>query len=108
MLMQLSPSDAARHLAAGHATLIDVREPPEFAARHIPGSLSRPLSLPDDTALPGPPDSDIIFTCLSGRRTAANHDRLAALLGSRRGFILAGGVDAWGLAGQPLSHPHAG
>ena len=51
MLKILSPSEAASLVDAGHALLVDVREADEFASRHIPGSLSLPLSLPDNGPL---------------------------------------------------------
>ena len=44
------------------ALLVDVRQADEFASRHIPGSLSLPLSLPDNGPLACGMDSSLIFT----------------------------------------------
>lgn len=54
-------------LKDGSIALIDVREAHEFAAGHIPGSISMPLSTLDPEALPR--DRKVVFSCNSGRRT---------------------------------------
>ncbi len=95
----ISPTDAAALLADGKALIVDVREPAEFAARHIPASLSRPLSVPDAGPLACGAGIDLIFTCQTGRRTAANGARLEALGPQGRVHVLNGGVDAWQKAG---------
>jgi rhodanese-related sulfurtransferase len=103
MLTPISPRDAASLIEHGHALLVDVREPGEFAARHIPSALSRPLSLPDAGPLLCSPDVKLIFTCQTGRRTANNADRLAGLVAHGQGLVLDGGVDAWARAGLPVA-----
>lgn len=103
MLPQISPTEAAALLEQGKAMIVDVREPDEFAARHIPASLSRPLSLADHGPLACGQDVELLFTCQTGRRTAANADRLAALGPAGHVHLLAGGVDAWGKAGLDLA-----
>ncbi len=107
MLKTISPEQAAARLEDGHAILIDVREPGEYAARHVPGSLSMPLSIPDSGPLACGMDSDIIFTCQSGKRTAANAQRLSARVPAGRGFVLDGGVDGWARARQPIAGKEA-
>lgn len=101
-LTPLSPADAAAMIDGGHALLIDVREADEFAARHVPGALSRPLSLPDAGPLACGTGSSLIFTCLSGKRTQMNAARLAGL-SPGPAYLLEGGVQAWGKAGLPLA-----
>lgn len=103
MLPLISPIDAAALLADGKAILIDVREADEFSSRHVPAALSRPLSVADAGPLVCGSGIDMIFTCLSGGRTSANVARLAALAPAGRGHILAGGINAWGKAGLPLT-----
>ncbi|WP_310475271.1 rhodanese family protein [Sandarakinorhabdus sp.] len=103
MLKTLSPSEAASLVEAGHALLVDVREADEFAARHIPGALSLPLSLPDSGPLACGMDSSLIFTCQTGRRTNSNAGRLLARVPGGSAFVLHGGVDAWAKAGLPLA-----
>lgn len=103
MLKILSASEAAALVDAGHALLVDVREADEFAARHIPGSLSLPLSLPHSGPLACGTDSSLIFTCQTGRRTGANSGRLLARVPGGSAFVLEGGVDAWARAGLPVA-----
>ena len=41
---QLNPKDVADLLAKGQAVLFDVRDPDEFARRHVKGARLRPLA----------------------------------------------------------------
>ena len=100
-LMPLTPTQVAERLRAGRAVLIDIRDADEFARRHVPGSLSRPISTFDQGALKAPPDKAAIFTCRSGVRTAAHCDRLAAAVDGTV-YVLEGGVDGWAGAGLPV------
>lgn len=96
----LPPNLAQERLAQGEATLIDIREPDEFARRHIKGALSYPLSALESVSLPAA-SGDLIFTCRSGMRTGGACDRLAAAAPGRA-FILEGGLDGWEKAGMPV------
>lgn len=100
-LIPLAPDAVEARVREGHALLIDIREDDEFARRHIPGALSRPLSRFDAVALPEMAGTEVIYTCRSGMRTAANAVRLAAPLGGDA-YVLAGGLDAWERAGLPV------
>lgn len=100
-LIALSPADTSRRLADGSAVLVDIREPDEFARRHVPGAASQPLSGWEAAHVTIEPDRDVIFTCRSGMRTAGACDRLAARV-SGPAYVLLGGIDAWGKAGLPL------
>ena len=52
----------------GEVTVVDVREPHEYAAGHIPGSVNLPLSRFDPRALPdGKP---VVLICQAGGRSA--------------------------------------
>lgn len=100
-LITLTPDAVADRLRQGHALLIDIREADEFARRHIPGAVSRPLSRFETIAVPEIAGTEVIFTCRSGMRTAANADRLAnAVVGAA--YVLDGGLDAWSRAGLPV------
>lgn len=101
-LIPLSPADVAARLSAGTATLIDIREPDEFARRHIAGALSRPLSGFEAAHLRVDPGRDVIFTCRTGNRTSANCARLQASIAGD-GYVLDGGVDRWAEAGLPVA-----
>jgi rhodanese-related sulfurtransferase len=100
-LKTLPPSRVADLLRAGAAVLVDIREPDEFARRHVKGALSRPLAAFDRAALAVPASKSVIFTCRSGMRTQAYSERLAAAVVGEA-FVLAGGLDGWAAAGLPV------
>lgn len=100
-LKALKPADVADRLQRSAAVLIDIREPDEFAARHIAGALSRPLSQFDPERLAHVAGREVVFTCKTGMRTGANCDRLADAIPGEA-FVLEGGVDAWAAAGLPV------
>ena len=100
-LTPLNPDRVAEMLAQGRAVLIDIREVDEFARRRAQGAVSRPLSAIEQGAAHETGGRDIVFTCRTGMRTAANRDRLAATAGGRA-YVLDGGLDAWAAAGLPL------
>jgi rhodanese-related sulfurtransferase len=100
-LKSLPAIEVAQRLRTGHAVLIDVREADEFARRHVPGALSRPLSTFEAAHLKIEPAKDVVFTCRSGMRTEANCGRLATAV-EGEAFVLQGGLDAWALAGLPV------
>jgi rhodanese-related sulfurtransferase len=100
-LIALKPEHVEERVRQGHALLIDIREGDEFARRHVPGALSRPLSRFEAVALPEMAGTDVIFTCRSGMRTSANAERLAAPVGGTA-YVLEGGLDAWARAGLPV------
>lgn len=105
-LTALSPRDVAARLAAGTATLVDIREPDEFARRHVAGARSAPLAALEAAQLRAEPGRDVIFTCRSGARTGAACARLAARVDGPA-FVLDGGLDAWAKAGLPLAENRA-
>lgn len=62
--------DAVRAgLADGSMLIVDVREPHEFAAGRIPGSVSRPLSQFDPGDLPDVAGKRIVLSCAAGVRS---------------------------------------
>lgn len=100
-LTALKPHQVAELLQQGRAVLVDIREPDEFARRHAQGALSRPLSTFQQAHLRLEAAHDVVFTCRSGMRTAANCDQLEAAADGKA-FILEGGLDAWIAAGLPI------
>ncbi|HWS26368.1 MAG TPA: rhodanese-like domain-containing protein [Xanthomonadales bacterium] len=104
----VSPAQAQALIAQG-APVVDVREPSEFAAGAIKGSINVPLgaiqqrggaALADATIdLQAP---HIVLVCRSGNRSGQACAALRGVLGER-GHNLAGGVMAWGNQGLPLS-----
>ena len=69
MVEIVSRDELKKGLADGSITLIDVREPNEYAAGHIPGSILLPLSRFDPAQLPREAGKRIVFSCRSGQRT---------------------------------------
>jgi rhodanese-related sulfurtransferase len=60
--------DFARVVADKSRTIVDVREPNEYAAGHVPGAISMPLSSFSPSQLPkGKP---IVLICQAGGRSA--------------------------------------
>ncbi len=86
-------------LQDGSLVLVDVREPHEFAAGHIPGSVSLPLSMFDPTTLPE--GKRIVFSCAAGVRSVrAIEFARAAGLDIREHYK--GGFKDWAGAGEPV------
>ncbi|NNM71884.1 rhodanese-like domain-containing protein [Enterovirga aerilata] len=87
-------------LREGTITLVDVREPHEFAAGHIPGSVSMPLSRFDVRSLPK--EGRVVFSCAAGVRSKAaiGHCRAAGLPWSEH---FPGGFKDWAASGMPIA-----
>lgn len=106
MLAPIAANDAARMILSGRALLVDVREADEFAAAHVAGAVSHPLSLADGGMLSCAATMPVIFTCQSGQRTRDNAARLAKLVPEGMAqFVLDGGLNGWKRSGLPLTGP---
>lgn len=95
----LSAHDLADQLAQRRVTVIDVREPVEYASGHIEGSLNIPLGRLAQADLPSGP---LVLVCQSGNRS----NRALRLL-EQQGHPhpvaeLVGGVPSWEQAGLGL------
>lgn len=94
-----------RQLAAmmgdGKALVVDVREPDEFAAGHIPGAVNLPLSVFDPAAVPQPAGRTVVLNCLGGKRSGMALDQ-CAMAQAAIDTHLAGGFKAWADAGLPV------
>lgn len=97
-LTAINPTTLAARLKAGQATLIDIREPDDYALEHIVGAVSAPLSSLEHGRLNVEPRGDVVFHCKSGMRTNVNCAQLAAHV-DRPAFMLEGGIEAWKQAG---------
>jgi rhodanese-related sulfurtransferase len=89
------PPEQAKRLAAQGATMIDIRDPSEYARERIAGARNVPL--PALTKLEGL-SAPIIFHCRAGERTANNAEKLKQAA-SCEAYIVAGGIEAWKRAG---------
>ena len=101
---EIDATSAAQRVNTG-AVVIDVREPAEFDAGHLPNAVNIPRGVlefktGDHPALANK-DAEILLYCKSGGRAA-----LATLNLQRLGYTkpvsLAGGFEAWANAGQPV------
>jgi rhodanese-related sulfurtransferase len=90
-------------LRAGEALVVDVREPDEFAAGHIPGAINLPLSTFQASQLPHPAGKRLILNCLGGKRSGMALDQ-CAVAEAQVDTHLAGGFGAWAKAGLPVEH----
>lgn len=83
-------------------TLIDVREPVEFAGEHIPGATLLPLSQFDPRKIPPTGDTQLVLYCQSGRRSATATQKLLQA-GFESVIQLQGGLPTWKRAGYPTT-----
>jgi len=85
---------------ADGAYVLDVREPYEYVAGHVPGARLVPLSTVSDTVSELPTNQPIYVICQGGNRS-----RMAALELARHGRdarSVVGGTSGWIGAGQPV------
>ena len=99
-LQDLSPAAVRDLMRDRSCVLVDVREPPEFAAERIAGALEFPLSTFDPAALPPPEGCRIVFHCGTGKRSAMAVARCLER-GIHHTAHMAGGIQAWKAAGLP-------
>jgi len=86
---------AQRIQAEGVAiSLIDVREPAEFAASHLPRAINIPLGAVEQHARQLPHAGTVVFVCRSGVRSR-QACALADRMGVREAWQLEGGLLAW-------------
>ena len=101
-VVHLGLDEVKRGLEDGSIVLVDVREPHEFAAGHIPGAISHPLSTFDPAALPVEEGRRIVFSCASGVRSVrALEFEQAAGLDLHEHYK--GGFKEWRAAGEPVA-----
>ena len=104
-VLPVSASALATRMAAGEQfQLIDVRTPEEFAVGHIAGAVNFPVEGFDPASLPSANGRERILYCRTGKRSGALAQTLAESTGGTAIFM-AGGLEAWEKAGQPLVRP---
>lgn len=94
----IDTSELLAGLAAQGILLVDVREPHEFDAGHIPGSVSLPLSRFDPGSLPRD-ERRVVFSCAAGVRSrqaieaahAAGYPFSTHYPGGFKGWVMSGG-----------------
>ncbi len=91
--------DFAKAVQSGQCHVIDVREPHEYAAGHVPGAVNKPLSRFDPTSLPtGMP---VVLICQAGGRSRTALGKVRAT-GRQDVKHYAGGTGGWRMAGGDL------
>jgi len=98
-VIDLDRETIKRGLADGSLVLVDVREPHEFAAGHIPGSVSLPLSTFDPGQIPD--GKRVVFSCAAGIRSARAAE-FAQASGRDIREHYKGGYKDWVEAGEPV------
>ena len=93
---RISAHDLADQLAANDVTVIDVREPMEYASGHINGSLNIPLARITQVDLPRGP---LVLVCQSGNRSAKALNQLLQQGYPHPVADLVGGLPSWQQAG---------
>lgn len=98
----LEPADLRQRLQSGsRATLVDVRDPSEYARGHVPGARSVPMAALDAFFASPEASEPLVLVCehgdLAARAAAVAHGH--GLLDTA---VLAGGMTAWNARGLPL------
>ncbi len=96
-----TPTETAKAMDDGSATVLDVRGRSEWEQGHLPGIEVIPVGWLPDHLDELPREGDLILHCLSGGRSA-----IAASLLHRAGFRnvshMEGGYRGWGAEGRPI------
>lgn len=99
---EVMPQDVAPKM--GKVLIVDVREPEEYAAGHIPGAINIPRGVLEFRINQYPDlqdrDREIVMQCQGGGRSALATATMQDL-GFKRVVNLAGGFGAWNAAGLP-------
>lgn len=93
--------DEAKEMMNDGAAVVDVREPHEYNAGHVPEASLIPVNSVFARREELPREQDVIFVCQIGQRSALACE-MAAASGLTRIFNLEGGTEAWINAGQPV------
>jgi len=90
----ITTTELAKRLAAGSVVLIDVREPHEYAAGHVPRALNVPLGQIRARAGEFDSSAETYVICQSGHRSATATKRLLKA-GFSNVASVSGGTSAW-------------
>ncbi len=98
----LSPAEAQKKLGLKHKPLLlDVRQPEEFRAGHIPGARLIPLNQLRARMDELPKTQEILCVCRSGNRSLSATRQLAGA--GYKAANLKGGMIAWARSGLPVT-----
>ena len=103
----IPPAELRRRLAAGEVTLVDVRPADEFAAGHIHGALSVPLTELADRLRELPRRSEVVAYCRGPYCVYALEAVEVLRQHGYRARRLLDGVPAWRARGYPVAAGHS-
>lgn len=96
-------AEAKEMLKDPAVAVIDVRDPHEYQAGHVPDATLIPVNSVFARREELPKDGKILFVCKMGSRSALAAEMAAAAgLPAERLYNLEGGTDAWVKAGEPV------
>ncbi len=98
---RIDVNEAREMMSRDDVVVIDVREPHEYNAGHIPNARLIPVNSVYARREELPRDKDIIMVCAVGQRSALAAE-MAAAAGLTRLYNLDGGTEAWIKAGLPI------
>lgn len=99
----VSPAEAVRLINREKGIVIDVSEAAEYAAGHVAGARSVPMSMLEGAKeLPSNKKLPLIVVCASGSRAAKAAATLRNKLGYENASALSGGLAAWREANLPV------
>ncbi|NKB18809.1 MAG: rhodanese-like domain-containing protein [Pseudanabaena sp. CRU_2_10] len=100
-LQEVNAEALKQWLDKDSVTLVDVREPSEYADEHIPGAILFPLSRFDPANIPSNPNKTLVLYCRSGKRSGQAAQKLLAA-GFDEVIHLRCGLSDWKEKGLPL------
>ncbi|MGC5584799.1 thioredoxin [Ornithinimicrobium sp. W1665] len=95
--VEISAEDFARRHAERDVTLVDVREPAEYRAGHLPGAELVPMRSVADKADELPRDEPVYVICATGNRSRSMTEVLRRA--GVEAYSVAGGTQAWAAGG---------
>ena len=101
---RINVEEAKQLMAEGKVRVIDVRNPDEWQAGHVPSATHIPLPQilnNPDQALQGDREQPVLFVCAVGERSAVACE-VAAMLGYQDIYNLQGGTAQWAREGNPV------
>ena len=84
----------------GDASVVDVREPNEYVAGHVPGAALVPMTQLSSRLNEIDKNRPVYVVCATGNRSAAMTDLLVA--SGYDAYSVAGGTAAWARSGRPV------
>jgi rhodanese-related sulfurtransferase len=82
------------------AAVVDVREPGEYLASHVPGAVLIPMGQLPSRMAELDRDAPVYVVCASGNRSAAMTDFLR--VAGFDAYSVAGGTSGWARSGRPV------